>query len=181
MDWILNEDQRLVRDMVREFVAAEVTPEAAEWDREKSFPEDVFRQLGELGLFGMTAIGPNMLVTLGLLCVVMTLDPRVGFMPLAANALWFTEARGIKPGKMSWLLGASVLLALVLGVTCTIWLQYRHAHVSSPPRARKRLRSIGSKRTLSPTDTGIQGCVPESNMGTGQRPIRFQPPGESDG
>jgi alkylation response protein AidB-like acyl-CoA dehydrogenase len=59
MDWSLSEDQRLVRDTVREFVAAEVTPNAAEWDREKSFPEDVFRQLGELGLFGMTVREEN--------------------------------------------------------------------------------------------------------------------------
>jgi len=54
MDWDLSEDQRLVRDMVREFVAAEVTPNASEWDREKKFPDEVFVQLGELGLFGMT-------------------------------------------------------------------------------------------------------------------------------
>jgi len=54
MDWDLSEDQRLVRDMVREFVAAEIVPNAADWDHEKVFPEDVFRQLGELGIFGMT-------------------------------------------------------------------------------------------------------------------------------
>lgn len=54
MDWDLDADQRMVRDMVREFVAAEVTPNAAQWDREKHFPADVFAQLGELGLFGMT-------------------------------------------------------------------------------------------------------------------------------
>jgi alkylation response protein AidB-like acyl-CoA dehydrogenase len=54
MDWDLTDDQRLVRDMVREFVAAEVTPNAPQWDHEKVFPEDVFVKLGELGLFGMT-------------------------------------------------------------------------------------------------------------------------------
>lgn len=54
MDWELTSDQRMVRDMVREFVAAEVTPNAPDWDREKRFPDEVFQQLGELGLFGMT-------------------------------------------------------------------------------------------------------------------------------
>ena len=53
MNWDLNEDQRMVRDMVREFVDAEIVPQAAEWDREARFPAEVFRQLGELGLFGM--------------------------------------------------------------------------------------------------------------------------------
>ncbi|MFQ5743586.1 MAG: acyl-CoA dehydrogenase family protein, partial [Acidobacteriota bacterium] len=54
MDWELNPDQQMVRETVREFVAAEVVPRAAAWDRQARFPEDVFRQLGGLGLFGMT-------------------------------------------------------------------------------------------------------------------------------
>jgi len=59
MNWELSEDQRLVRDMVREFVAAEVTPNAPEWDHDKVFPTRVFEQLGELGLFGMTIAEEN--------------------------------------------------------------------------------------------------------------------------
>lgn len=54
MNWDLNEEQRLVRDMVREFVAAEVAPNAPDWDRAKEFPAETFAKLGELGLFGMT-------------------------------------------------------------------------------------------------------------------------------
>ena len=53
MNWSLTDDQQMVQDMVREFVAAEVTPNAAEWDRNKRFPSAVFKKLGELGLFGM--------------------------------------------------------------------------------------------------------------------------------
>ncbi len=59
MNWSLTDDQRMVRDMVREFVAAEVTPNAAEWDRDKRFPTEVFEKLGELGLFGMTVDEDN--------------------------------------------------------------------------------------------------------------------------
>ena len=53
MNWNLTDDQQMVRGMVREFVAAEVTPNAAEWDRDKYFPSDIFDELGKLGLFGM--------------------------------------------------------------------------------------------------------------------------------
>ena len=53
MRWELTADQEMVRDMVREFVDAEVVPMAGEWDRAKRFPSEVFRQLGELGMFGM--------------------------------------------------------------------------------------------------------------------------------
>ena len=59
MNWDLSTDQRMVRDMVREFVDAEITPHAADWDREKRFPGEVFTQLGELGLFGMTVAEEN--------------------------------------------------------------------------------------------------------------------------
>lgn len=44
----------MVRDMVREFVDAEIAPNAGEWDREVHYPAEVFEQLGELGLFGIT-------------------------------------------------------------------------------------------------------------------------------
>ena len=55
MNWNLTDDQQMVRDMVREFVVAEVAPNAAEWDRRKYFPSEMFEKLGELGLFGMVA------------------------------------------------------------------------------------------------------------------------------
>ena len=43
----------MIRNTVREFVDAEVAPEAADWDRQKRFPVETFTHLGELGLFGM--------------------------------------------------------------------------------------------------------------------------------
>ena len=38
---------------VREFVASELAPHAAEWEAARSFPDDVFRQLAELGYLGL--------------------------------------------------------------------------------------------------------------------------------
>ena len=56
MNWNLTDDQQMVRDMVREFVVAEVAPNAADWDRDKYFPSEMFEELGKLGLFGMVGI-----------------------------------------------------------------------------------------------------------------------------
>ncbi len=50
---ILTEEQVLIRDMVRNYVRDNVTPHAAEWDRNKTFPAQALRELGELGLYGM--------------------------------------------------------------------------------------------------------------------------------
>jgi isovaleryl-CoA dehydrogenase len=43
-----------LRKMVREFAEREVEPQAAEHDRSESFNRPLFRQLGELGLLGIT-------------------------------------------------------------------------------------------------------------------------------
>ena len=49
----LSEDQRMVRDMVREFAEAEVAPLAAEIDENHRFPHDLFGKMVELGLPGI--------------------------------------------------------------------------------------------------------------------------------
>jgi hypothetical protein len=49
----LSEEQRLIRDSLREFVQEQILPHAAGWDRDGEFPRQQLAQLGELGLFGM--------------------------------------------------------------------------------------------------------------------------------
>jgi short/branched chain acyl-CoA dehydrogenase len=53
MDLELSGEQRLLRDMVREFARNEVAPVAEELDRTKSFPYEIVAKMGELGLMGI--------------------------------------------------------------------------------------------------------------------------------
>ncbi len=53
MDFELSDEQRLLRETVREFARQEVAPVAAELDREKRFPYELVAKLGELGLMGI--------------------------------------------------------------------------------------------------------------------------------
>ncbi len=53
MDFELNEEQRMVRDMVHDFAQNEIAPRAAEVDRTEEFPAENIRQMGELGLMGL--------------------------------------------------------------------------------------------------------------------------------
>ena len=53
MDFKLNEEHRMIRRMVRDFVEKEVAPRAEEIDATDTFPEDLFRRLGELGILGL--------------------------------------------------------------------------------------------------------------------------------
>lgn len=50
----LSDEQQMVHDMVRSFARDELAPAAAAADRDKVFPVDAVRRMGELGLMGMT-------------------------------------------------------------------------------------------------------------------------------
>ena len=53
MNFELSDEQRLLRDTVRDFARAEVAPAAEELDRTKAFPYEIVAKLGELGLMGI--------------------------------------------------------------------------------------------------------------------------------
>ncbi len=53
MDFELSDEQRLLREVVRDFARREVAPVAAELDRTKAFPYEIVARLGELGLMGI--------------------------------------------------------------------------------------------------------------------------------
>jgi glutaryl-CoA dehydrogenase len=53
IDALLTEEERLVRDTVRRWVADRVLPGIAEWYESGTFPRELFRELGELGVLGM--------------------------------------------------------------------------------------------------------------------------------
>ena len=53
MDFSLSDDQRLIRDTLRQFMEAEVRPLIRQYEREEKFPEAELRRLGELGCCGM--------------------------------------------------------------------------------------------------------------------------------
>ncbi|ALE53479.1 acyl-CoA dehydrogenase family protein [Paraburkholderia sp. RL17-368-BIF-A] len=50
---VLDQDHLMVRDALRTFVREAVTPHAAAWDRERTFPKEVHSQLAELGAYGV--------------------------------------------------------------------------------------------------------------------------------
>jgi isovaleryl-CoA dehydrogenase len=54
LDFGLGETADMLRDSVRSFSADEIAPRAAEIDRVNSFPTDLWRKMGGLGLLGVT-------------------------------------------------------------------------------------------------------------------------------
>src|ERR1044072_3641757 len=54
MDFALTEEQKQIKQMVREFAESEIQPHLMQWAEAQHFPTDVFRKAGELGMLGVT-------------------------------------------------------------------------------------------------------------------------------
>lgn len=53
MNFEFTKEQEMIRKMVRDFAENVIKPRAIEIDTEAKFPEDIFKQMGELGLMGI--------------------------------------------------------------------------------------------------------------------------------
>jgi butyryl-CoA dehydrogenase len=54
MSYQLNEEQMMIQAMVKDLAREAILPTAAERDKTKEFPKDIIKQMGELGLMGMS-------------------------------------------------------------------------------------------------------------------------------
>src|SRR3954467_10880153 len=54
LDELLTEEQKLVRESVRNYVKKEISPIIEDYAQKAEFPEQIVKQLGDLGCFGPT-------------------------------------------------------------------------------------------------------------------------------
>lgn len=57
VDSLLSDEERLIRDTVRQFVSREVVPHVGEWFEEARIPRDLANRLGDLDVLGMHLTG----------------------------------------------------------------------------------------------------------------------------
>jgi len=50
---LLNEDQRMLQNAIRDYVVAEIKPNSAAWDQNAEFPRQALKGLAQLGCFGI--------------------------------------------------------------------------------------------------------------------------------
>lgn len=53
MNFELNENQKMIAQMVRDFAEKEIKPNMKKWDDEEIFPVEAMKKMGELGLLGI--------------------------------------------------------------------------------------------------------------------------------
>ena len=168
MDFDLNDEQRLLRDTVRDFARKEVAPAAEELDRTKSFPYELVAKLGELGLMGIPfppstgAAGPTRSPTRSRsrswpridssVAITMCAHTSLGTMPIY---LWGDEAQ-----KEEWLPGlCSGNRLAAFGLT-----EPEAGSDAGNVRTRARLEDgewviDGAKQFITNSGTDITACV----------------------
>lgn len=78
------------------------------------------------GLFGARALGPETMLILFLLSMVLLVDPREALMPFMINSLKVLDLRGHKLGRSVALCIVALLLGMAIAVPATLGLQYRN-------------------------------------------------------
>ena len=93
MDFSYNENQLMIADMIKTFGKNEITPNVREWDDNQTFPVEVFKKLGELGLMGVLVPteygGSGFSYTEYVIAIeeLSILDPSIGLSMAAHNSL----------------------------------------------------------------------------------------------
>lgn len=93
MDFTYNENQKMIQTMVKDFADQHIRPKMMEWDEAQTFPVELFKKLGEIGLMGVlvpTAYGGSGFGYLEYVTAIESLskvDPSVGLSMAAHNSL----------------------------------------------------------------------------------------------
>ncbi len=168
MDFELSDEQRLLRDTVRDFARGEVAPVAEELDRTKAFPYEIVAKMGELGLMGIPfppeyggggadtlsyALAVEELARVdSSVCITMAAHTSLGTMPIH---LWGSEEQ-----KSEWLpqLCSGERLA-AFGLT-----EPEAGSDAGATRTTARLEAgewviDGAKQFITNSGTEISGCV----------------------
>lgn len=111
MDFSLTDDQRDMKQMIREFGEERIAPRASEWDQEHRCPEELIPELAELGLFGMTipaeygGVGADFLTTVIVFEELARADAGIAVMVAAHNVLAVPPilSFGTEEQKQKWL------------------------------------------------------------------------------
>jgi len=96
MDFILNDDQKMLRDTVRRIAEAEFGPRAAEVDQTEQFPRDAFKTLADNGLLGIQVPEAYGGAGAGMLSLILTVE-EVARVCASTSVILTTQALASDP------------------------------------------------------------------------------------
>ena len=106
----LDQDQRSMRDMVLDFAAGRIAPNAVQWDKDRHLPLDVIRETAELGMAGIYVkedVGGSELKRLDAAVIFEALAtgcPAVSaFISIHNMAAWMIDSYASEEQRQRWL------------------------------------------------------------------------------
>jgi len=111
MDFLQNDNQRMIADALKTFVEKEIRPNIMDWDESQHFPRDLFYKLGEQGYMGVLVpeqyggSGLGYFEYITVIDEISKVDPSIGLSVAAHNSLCTGHILefGNEEQKMRWL------------------------------------------------------------------------------
>lgn len=141
----LTEDQELIVDTVRKFVADEVAPYVLERDEHRAFVRDQFDGLAALGVFGLAVAEANGGAGMGLLPFAAALE-AVGAQSASLARLWVGQAQCAAALEAA---GAMLLATVVDGTALAGFVGPEHGVVVAQGRLRGTARLVPAATAAS--------------------------------
>ncbi|MBA4387471.1 MAG: hypothetical protein C0404_05780 [Verrucomicrobia bacterium] len=79
-----------------------------------------------VGLFGLTTLGPTMVIVLGLIMFVLSIDQFESLMPYSVNAIKITSDAECKPGRSGLVLAVTIVIVLAIAIPGILWAEYNN-------------------------------------------------------
>lgn len=80
-----------------------------------------------IGLFGLSALGPGVIIVLGMMMYLIQVDVFESMMPFVVNGLKITSDAAVRTvGRTGLILGAGLLLTIAVAVPTALWADYHH-------------------------------------------------------
>ena len=116
-----------------------------------------------VGLFGLTNLGPRIIIILGMLFYILTFDPFESLMPFAVNGMKTASSTGLKIGRIGLLGGLVIVLVLLLGTPAALWSDY---NLTPDMRHGGDSREIYNAAEQDTTQLALAGQIDKINANT---------------
>jgi len=116
-----------------------------------------------LGLFGLHALGPKAIIIIGLLCVILSLDPSQSLITYLVNGFKMCENLRVKPSRLARPVVATFTICVLLAVIVVLWANYNFGFRRSRWGFDRVPTMAFRPAAQAATNLSLQGKLQESN------------------
>jgi hypothetical protein len=126
-----------------------------------------------IGLFSLPVLGPTATIIVGMLMIILLLDPFESLIPYVINGLKIADGTGVSPAKTTAVQGLAFVLALAAVVPVGLWADYNFGRVTDITRDLVPLRPVGVQASKIPFLVAERGLTESSLSGQLQQSLSW--------